>query len=78
MTDFQGEPARVLENVYVKLEYLANSLRIVRFYPLGKGNIFAEKERIPVPTPYGDFYFRGGHRLWHAPEHMPRTYIPDN
>ena len=20
----------------------------------------------------------GGHRLWHAPEEMPRTYIPDN
>lgn len=21
---------------------------------------------------------RGGHRLWHSPEHMPRTYIADN
>jgi hypothetical protein len=31
----------------------------------------------PVPTPYGDFHFRGGHRLWHAPESIPRTYIPD-
>ena len=31
-----------------------------------------------LATPYGDFYFRGGHRLWHAPEAMPRTYIPDN
>jgi hypothetical protein len=31
----------------------------------------------PIPTPYGDFHFRGGHRLWHSPEAMPRTYAPD-
>ena len=31
-----------------------------------------------MSTPYGDFFFRGGHRLWHAPETLPRTYIPDN
>jgi hypothetical protein len=78
MSDFQGEPTRILENEHVKLEYLANSARIVRFYPLGRDNLFAEMERTPVSTPYGDFFFRGGHRLWHAPEHMPRTYIPDN
>ena len=60
------------------MEYLATSARIVRFYPFGKENLFAEMKRIPLTTPYGDFYFRGGHRLWHAPEHMPRTYIPDN
>ena len=40
--------------------------------------MFAELKKLPVPTPFGDFYFRGGHRFWHAPEHMPRTYIPDN
>lgn len=78
MNDFQGEPTRVLENEHVRLEYLATSARIVRFSPKGKENIFAELKKDPVPTPYGNFYFRGGHRLWHAPEHMPRTYIPDN
>jgi hypothetical protein len=31
----------------------------------------------PIPTPYGDFHFQGGHRLWHSPEALPRTYIPD-
>lgn len=77
MSDFLGEPTRILENKYLKLEYLENAARIVRFYPLGRENIFAEMER-SVPTPYGDFYFRGGHRLWHSPEAMPRTYIPDN
>jgi len=78
MSDFQGEPTRVLENEHVKLEYLENTARVVRFYPGGKENIFAEMKKEPVSTPYGDFYFRGGHRLWHAPENMPRTYIPDN
>jgi hypothetical protein len=78
MSDFQGEPTRFLENAHLKLEYLANSARIVRLFPQGKKNLFAELKRVPVATPYGDFFFRGGHRLWHGPEHMPRTYIPDN
>jgi hypothetical protein len=78
MSDFQGEPTHLLENDYLKLEYLENSCRIVRLFPKDKENIFAELKREPVSTPFGDFYFRGGHRLWHAPEDMPRTYIPDN
>jgi hypothetical protein len=78
MNDFYGEPTRILENQHLKLEYLANSARIVRFSSQGKKNMFAELNKHPVPTPYGGFYFRGGHRLWHAPENMPRTYIPDN
>ena len=78
MGDFHGEPTHILENQFVQLEYLANSARIVRFAPQGKANLFADMERTPVKTPYGDFYFRGGHRLWHAPEVMPRTYMPDN
>lgn len=78
MNNFQGEPTRVLENQHVSLEFLANSARIVRFSPQGKNNLFVEMKRLPVSTPYGDFYFRGGHRLWHSPENMPRTYMPDN
>lgn len=78
MPDFHGEPTRLLENQFVRLEVLENSARIVRLSPNGKANLFAEVEMTPVETPYGTFYFRGGHRLWHAPEAMPRTYIPDN
>ena len=78
MSDFHGEPTRILENQFIQLEYLANSARIVRFSPQGKTNLFADLEQTPVQTPYGNFFFRGGHRLWHAPEAMPRTYIPDN
>jgi hypothetical protein len=30
-------------------------------------------------TPFGDrWHLYGGHRLWHAPEHVTRTYWPDN
>jgi len=76
--DFNGRPTNILENQYLRLETLASSARIVRLLPLGKANIFAELGQKKIPTPHGDFYFHGGHRLWHSPEHMPRTYIPDN
>ena len=78
MPDFHGEPTRVLENQFVQLEYLANAARIIRFSPNGKANLFADVNMPPVETTYGRFSFRGGHRLWHAPEAMPRTYVPDN
>src|SRR3972149_7491231 len=78
MGDFHGESTRVLENQFVRLEYLVKAPRIVRCAPAGKPNMFADLGKSPIPTPYGDFYFRGGHRLWHSPEAMPRTYIPDN
>jgi hypothetical protein len=78
MGDFHGEPTQILENQFIQLEYLANSARIVRFAPKGKPNLFADLGQNRAQTPYGDFYFRGGHRLWHSPEAMPRTYIPDS
>jgi hypothetical protein len=78
MPHFHGEPTRTLENKFLRLEYLVHSARIVRFFPNGKPNLFADLGLSPMETPYGNFYFRGGHRLWHSPEAMPRTYIPDN
>jgi hypothetical protein len=77
MVNDHAESTRVLENQFLQLEYLANSPRILRFSPKSKTNLFADLEKT-VQTPYGSFYFRGGHRLWHSPEAMPRTYIPDN
>lgn len=78
MSDFHGEVTRILENAFIQLEYLAEAPRIVRLSLKGNPNLFADLGKSPISTPYGDFYFRGGHRLWHAPEAMPRTYIPDN
>lgn len=69
---------RTLSNGFLELEYLTDSLRIIGLTPKGKTNLFADlSAQPPIPTPYGDFHFHGGHRLWHAPESMPRTYIPD-
>jgi hypothetical protein len=69
---------RTLSNKYFELEYLTDSLRIIGLTPKGKTNLLADlSAQPPTPTPYGDFHFLGGHRLWHAPESMPRTYIPD-
>jgi hypothetical protein len=78
MSDFQGLLTRILNNDLISLEYLVDAgPRIVRLSAFGKENLFAD---IPttVNTPYGDFFFRGRHRLWHAPETLSRTYIPDN
>lgn len=44
----------------------------------GSENLLASVPEIAVPTPYGDFHYLGGHRLWTAPEAMPRSYIPDD
>jgi len=72
---------RVLKNDFLQIEYLTDALRIIGLTPTGKTNMLVEISDLdfpPIQTPYGDFYFRGGHRLWHAPEAMPRTYIPDS
>jgi hypothetical protein len=69
---------RILQNDHLQIEYLTDPLRIIGLTPEGKTNMLADLIDLPaVPTPFGDFHFRGGHRLWHAPEALPRTYIPD-
>ena len=69
---------QILKNDFLQIEYLTNALRIMALTPAGKTNLLADMSAAPpLPTPYGDFRFLGGHRLWHAPEAMPRTYIPD-
>jgi hypothetical protein len=68
---------RMLKNDFLQIEYRTNALRISGLMPFGKPNMLVDLGEAFVPTAYGDYYFRGGHRLWHAPEAMPRTYIPD-
>ena len=68
----------ILKNDHLEIEFLTDALRIVGLTPAGKANMLADLGHVPaLPTSFGDFHFRGGHRLWHAPEAMPRTYIPD-
>jgi hypothetical protein len=79
MGDFFGLPTGILENEFVRLEYLSTcGPRIVWFSLNGGPNLLAEIPDIFVETSLGPFYFRGGHRLWRSPELMPETYSPDN
>ncbi len=53
--------------------------RIVRFAPLGGPNLLAELGDLGIGLPDGrHFSFRGGHRLWLAPEVPEVTYEPDD
>ena len=79
-TDFFGLPTRTLESKHPRLEYLTEAgPRIVRLF-LGDSsqNLLVELPNAVIPTPVGDYHLRGGHRLWHAPEVIPRTYVPDD
>jgi hypothetical protein len=52
--------------------------RIIRYALPGGENILGEVPDAVVKTALGDWKAWGGHRLWHAPEGMPRSYAPDN
>ena len=53
--------------------------RIIGYRLEGSENILAELgPDAVVKTELGDWHPWGGHRLWHAPESMPRSYVPDN
>ena len=79
-TNFYGLPTRSLDNGHVRLEYLAEAgPRIVRLFASGSNeNLLAELPDMKMDTAYGPYFIRGGHRLWHAPEAFPRSYLPDN
>ena len=69
---------RALKNDFLQIEYFTASQRIMGLSLAGKPNMLADISGTPpIQTPWGDFHFRGGHRLWHSPEAMPRTYAPD-
>ena len=69
-----------IENSFMAVDYLAQAgPRLVRLLIAGSDqNLLAELPEMTQPTPYGDYHIRGGHRLWHSPESMPRSYLPDN
>lgn len=79
MSDYYGYPIRHLSSKFLELGCLATAgPRIVRLKYKASRNLFAEAPDISIPTPYGNYHYYGGHRLWHAPEAMPRSYIPDD
>ena len=52
--------------------------RIIRLGFVGKPNMFKEYPDMIGKTGGDEWRIYGGHRLWHSPEVMPRTYAPDN
>jgi hypothetical protein len=52
--------------------------RVIRYGFIGGDNMLAELPDASVKTELGEWKPWGGHRLWTAPEHMPRSYSPDN
>ena len=52
--------------------------RIIRLGFVGQNNEFKEYAEDLSQTGGNEWRLYGGHRLWHAPEAMPRSYFPDN
>lgn len=52
--------------------------RIIRFGFVADENVFATVPSQLGRTRDAEWHVYGGHRLWLAPEQMPRTYYPDN
>jgi hypothetical protein len=76
--DFFGLPTRTLRSAELEIEVLESAgPRIVGLRYKDSANLLGAVPQISIPTPYGAFRYLGGHRLWHAPEAMPRSYIPD-
>ncbi len=80
MHGYYGLPTRVMASPHLQVEFLAEAgPRIVRLMLAGSDeNLLAEVPDLHWPTPYGEYYPRGGHRLWHAPEASARSSIPDD
>lgn len=79
MDDFHGYPVRHLTSRFLELDCLATAgPRIVGLRFQGSPNLLADVSDVALPTAYGEYHYLGGHRLWYAPEAMPRSYIPDN
>jgi hypothetical protein len=79
-TDFHGLPTRSLENDHLRVDYLAEAgPRLVRLMLADSTeNLLAEVPDIHWPTPWGEYFLRGGHRVAIAPEALGLSYVPDN
>lgn len=52
--------------------------RIVRFNRIGHPNLFGEFPAQKSDPDKSKWHSYGGHRLWHGPEDIVRSYYPDN
>ncbi len=78
MADFHGYPVQSISSKSLQIDCLTTAgPRIVGLRYKGSDNLLADVADAAVSTPLGEYRLLGGHRLWHAPESMPRSYIPD-
>jgi hypothetical protein len=79
-TKFLGLDCVTLENASLQL-LITQSVgpRILALRFKDGENLFAELPGVTDALPDGGVYhLYGGHRLWHAPEDLPRSYQPDD
>jgi hypothetical protein len=79
-TEYRGAPALALSTRALELvattEYGPRIISLRAKDSPKAGNLFFE---FPAAEKrYHGYYLRGGHRLWSAPEHIVRTYQPDD
>ena len=77
---FSGHECCVLENDSLRL-LVTRSVgpRILSLGFLEGENLLADlPDFVTISPRMGPFHFYGGHRLWHAPEDLNRTYVPDD
>lgn len=80
VVNFNGHECVPLENKTIQL-LISRSVgpRILSFKFTNDENILAELPDFVVECPgSGTFHAYGGHRLWHAPEELSRTFLPDD
>jgi hypothetical protein len=79
VTDYKL-PFDSIENDFLRLDYLTTvGPRIVGLYVRGvEGNLLASTPEVHWETPHGEYYLRGGHRLWCAPENSFYMCPEDN
>jgi hypothetical protein len=63
-------PSASLENDFLRLDYLTSvGPRIIGLYSKQAGvQLLAPSPDVHWPTPQGEYYLYGGHRVWKAPE----------
>jgi hypothetical protein len=78
--DYMGWPNCIrLSNAEVEVIVAADiGLRILRFGFIGGQNMLYLSDEDKGRCGGDSWRIYGGHRLWHAPEAMPRSYSPDN
>ena len=80
VVDFGGWPNCIrLSNGEIELVATVDvGPRVIRFGFIGGQNFFKVFPETLGRTGDREWHSYGGHRLWHAPEVVPRTYAPDN